>query len=184
MYEISCDVSTAHQVAVAKRYASQYAELSDGTVPGTLLDLVGDEEFLRERYGEDYASSEFDRAFLSASINELFSPPSVALSLTFEPFSIREHWESQFDCNELLSTLDVIEERVEFYDEASELDDFWYSISLEPALLERYLPLLNRRDGELLFHAPHLYSLLKLIHKSHHFGRLLASPAGPLADRF
>jgi hypothetical protein len=184
MYEISCDVITAHQVAVAKRYASQHAELSHGTVPGTLLDLIGDEGFLQERFGKDYASSKFDRASLSASINELFSPPSVALGLTFEPFSIREHWEPQFDCNELLSALEVIEERMEFLDEASKLDEFWYSTNLDPSLLARYLPLLAREDGEILFHAPHLYRLLGHIHKSHHFGRLLAWPAGPLADRF
>jgi len=184
MYEISCDVITAHQVAVAKRYASEHADLSDGAVPGTLLDFVGDEDFLQDRYGKYYASSTFDRAVLSASIDELFSAPSVRLSLTFEPFAIREHWEQQLDCNEMLSTLEVIEERVEFYDEASELDEFWYSINLDPSLLKRYLPLLARRDGELLFHAPQLYSLLGYIHESHHLGRLLALPSGPLADRF
>ncbi|MES3098939.1 hypothetical protein [Sphingomonas faeni] len=156
-----------------------------GEVSGSILDRIAQQEWSREKFGDDYAQSFFPKKEMGFYINLLFDRPCIDLGIEFDAFWIPENAVSADHCGELLSIIENLSDRRAFYMEVSiEEDDEkhpWYNTLIDDSYLARFIPLLKVSETTILFHAPHLYQALDHLLALEGVAAFFAMPRGPSA---
>lgn len=164
----------------------EYLRDSPSEVSGAIFDHFKPRSWSEARFGKDYADHFFLKTDMSAYINKLFDPPCVDIGIVFDDFRIPEDASSTDEANELLTLLMNISDRRAFYEEVhihhEDEQHPWYEAAVDDSLLARFIPLLKVDNETILFHAPHLYKLLKHLFSTEGIVPFLAMPRGPSAN--
>ncbi len=162
----------------ASKFADSIIQIM-GAISVNLLERVHSLEWVSQRFGHQHQHILMPADKLANHIDILFSPPSIDLGISFEPFQFPEDAQTSDGFNELLSEIGSMNQIFEtYYEGADNVPQAWFEDYLDTTLAARFIPLLRNSQGLLMFHGPHFFKLLDHFAKNPDYARLLSNPSG------